>query len=47
VLCCTDICGLIAPARAAALGVVASLGCLSERCADALARAGTGAVPAR
>jgi aspartate/glutamate racemase len=43
----TDICGLVAPSRAAALGVVESLGCLSERCADALARAGAAAVPAR
>ena len=45
VLGCTDICGLIAPSRAASLGVVESLGCLAERCAVAL---GAGAAaPAR
>jgi aspartate/glutamate racemase len=36
VLGCTDICGLIDPDRAAELGVIESLGCLAERCAQAL-----------
>jgi aspartate racemase len=44
VLGCTDICGLLSPARAAELGVVESLGCLAERCAQAL---GAGAALAR
>ena len=41
---CTDICGLMAPSRAATLGVVESLACLAERCAQAL---GAGAALAR
>jgi aspartate racemase len=36
VLGCTDICGLLDPGDAARAGVVESLGCLAQRCADAL-----------